>query len=148
MFHDHVEKSFTTNGIGEGGDISLVVYKGYYDDKGIPMSHGMSLEPYFSKNMWKGQYPIWQDYDKWHSLGLPDLRAAYESAKVAVQKAPVQPGASSIQSAKQQDVFAVKLLYGFLLGLLSYLIIVKREQLLALAKQGYGKAKKLLPKRT
>ncbi|MGZ5055993.1 MAG: multicopper oxidase domain-containing protein, partial [Methylobacter sp.] len=29
MFHDHVEKAFTTNGIGEGGDISLVVYDGF-----------------------------------------------------------------------------------------------------------------------
>ena len=36
MFHDHVEKSFTTNGVGEGGDISLVVYDGFIDDKGIP----------------------------------------------------------------------------------------------------------------
>ena len=36
MFHDHVEKSFTTNGIGEGGDISLVVYKGFADERGIP----------------------------------------------------------------------------------------------------------------
>ncbi len=33
MFHDHVEKSFTTNGIGEGGDISLVVYKGFADQR-------------------------------------------------------------------------------------------------------------------
>ena len=42
MFHDHVEKSFTTNGHGEGGDISLVVYKGFVDDRGIPLAHGMS----------------------------------------------------------------------------------------------------------
>jgi len=81
MFHDHVEKSFTTNGLGEGGDISLVVYKGFVDEKGIPASHGMSLAPYFSKSFWQKNYPIWQDYDAWHSLGLPDLKGDFKTAK-------------------------------------------------------------------
>ena len=89
MFHDHVEKSFTTNGVGEGGDISLVVYDGFLDEKGIPKSHGMSLAPYFTKGIWKRNYPIWQDYDEWRSLGLPDLKAEYQPSKVAVQT--VQP---------------------------------------------------------
>jgi FtsP/CotA-like multicopper oxidase with cupredoxin domain len=147
MFHDHVEKSFTTNGIGEGGDISLVVYKGYVDEKGIPKSHGMSLEPYFSKNMWKGKYPIWQDYDAWHSLGLPDLNATFEPAKVAIQKAPVQPGASTMQPVNQQDIYATKLFYGFLLGLLSYLIILRRAKIMAISQNILGKIKGLLTKR-
>ncbi|NOS74411.1 MAG: multicopper oxidase domain-containing protein [Methyloglobulus sp.] len=147
MFHDHVEKSFTTDGRGEGGDISLVVYKGFIDDKGIPKSHGMSLEPYFTKALWKGKYPIWQDYDAWHSLGLPDLNAAYEPAKVAVQKAPVQPGASSAVVI-QQDSVATKLFYGFLLGLLSYLAIIKRKSILAIARKLLEKMMSLLPKKS
>lgn len=146
MFHDHVEKSFTTNGLGEGGDISLVVYKGFIDDKGIPLAHGMSLEPYFSKNMWKGKYPIWQDYDAFRSLGLPDLNAEYEPARVAIQKAPVQPGASSAM-ASQKDTVATKFFYGFLLGLISYLVIIKRQIILTVLRQLLGKAMALLPKK-
>ncbi|NOU21960.1 MAG: multicopper oxidase domain-containing protein [Methyloglobulus sp.] len=147
MFHDHVEKSFTTDGHGEGGDISLVVYKGFVDEKGIPKSHGMSLEPYFTKALWKGKYPIWQDYDAWHSLGLPDLKVAYEPAKVAVQKAPVQPGASSVATTQQQDSTATKLFYGFLLGLICYYAVVKRNTILAISKQLLEKLMALLPKK-
>ncbi|NOU20855.1 MAG: multicopper oxidase domain-containing protein [Methyloglobulus sp.] len=146
MFHDHVEKSFTTNGLGEGGDISLVVYKGFVDEKGIPLAHGMSLAPYFSKNMWKGKYPIWQDYDAWRSLGLPDLEAGYEPAKVAVQKVLVQPGAASV-AVTQQDSVATKLIYGFLLGILSYLAIIKRKSIFAIGKLLFEKSALLLPKK-
>jgi hypothetical protein len=145
MFHDHIEKAFTTNGIGEGGDISLVVYKGFLDEKGIPISHGMSLAPYFTKGFWQGKYPIWQDYDAWRSLGLPDLKAGYEPAKIAVQKAKValSPGAS----ASQQDSIAGKFFYGLLLGLFSYLAIIKRKLIFALARQLRGKANSLLSNR-
>jgi hypothetical protein len=146
MFHDHVEKAFTTNGIGEGGDISLVVYKGFYDDKGIPASHGMSLAPYFAKNFWKSKYPIWQDYDAWRSLGLPDLEAGYEPAKVAVQKILVQPGAASV-AVTQQDSVATKLIYGFLLGILSYLAIIRRKSIFAIGKLLFEKSALLLPKK-
>jgi manganese oxidase len=144
MFHDHVEKAFTTNGIGEGGDISLVVYKGFYDDKGIPASHGMSLAPYFAKSFWKSKYPLWQDYDAFRSLGLPDLNAAYQPAKVAVQKAPVQPGATSVATTTQQDPVIIKLVYGFLLGLFSYLVIIKRATIIAIGQRFFKKMISLL----
>ncbi len=146
MFHDHVEKTFTTNGIGEGGGISLIVYKGFYDDKGIPQAHGMSLAPYFSRNMWQGKYPIWQDYDAWHSLGLPDLKAGYEPARKAIQKAPVQPGennaeiAAAKQQAQQGPSAMGNLFFGLMLGLLSYLAVVKRETILAFARPVIDKA--------
>ena len=52
-----------------------MVYKDYLDEKGIPKAHGMSLAPYFSKTLWEGKYPPWQDYDTWRSLGLPELQA-------------------------------------------------------------------------
>ncbi|MDD5275312.1 MAG: multicopper oxidase domain-containing protein [Methylovulum sp.] len=127
MMHDHVEKSFTTDGHGEGGDISLVVYKGFVDEKGIPSAHGMSLAPYFSKSVWKGQYPIWQDYDKWHSLGLPDLQADYKPAKVAVQTVAPQRGAATAPTNGQGSSFIGKLFYGLILGLLSYVVVVNRR---------------------
>jgi hypothetical protein len=33
------------------------------------------LPPYFSKASWQGKYSIWQAYDAFRSLGLPDLAA-------------------------------------------------------------------------
>ncbi|RIZ65730.1 MAG: copper oxidase [Methylococcales bacterium] len=135
MFHDHVEKSFTTDGHGEGGDISLVVYKGFVDDKGIPSAHGMSLAPYFSKSLWKGKYPIWQDYDSWGSLGLPDLKAEFKPSKVALQAAPVKPSeaAAAIVAQQQAPSAFSRLFDGLILGLMAYLIVVKRKPLLDFA---------------
>jgi manganese oxidase len=147
MFHDHVEKAFTTNGIGEGGDISLVVYKGFVDDKGIPASHGMSLAPYFTKNFWKSKYPIWQDYDAWRSLGLPDVNAEFEPSKIAVQKPAVSPSAGGAM-ATQQDTPTVKFFYGLLLGLGCYLLIMKRQAILAIAKLLFEKVVSLIPKKS
>ncbi len=132
MFHDHVEKSFTTDGHGEGGDISLVVYKEFLDDKGIPMAHGMSLAPYFTKGMWQGTYPIWQDYDAWRSLGLPDLKAEVKPSKVAVQNVAVKrypdtPAGAAAQQQQQESSVIGKLFYGLMLGLLGYLVVIKRR---------------------
>lgn len=136
MFHDHVEKSFTTDGNGEGGDISLVVYKDFLDEQGIPKANGMSLAPYFTKGFWQRKYPIWQDYDAWHSLGLPDLKADYKPGKVAVQT-PAKPSNANATDG-QTSAFA-KLLQGLLLGLLSYAAIVKRQLIMDYAM---GLAKK------
>ncbi|MCX7084721.1 MAG: multicopper oxidase domain-containing protein [Methylococcales bacterium] len=135
MFHDHVEKSFTTDGHGEGGDISLVVYKGFVDDRGIPTAHGMSLAPYFSKSLWQGKYPIWQDYDAWGSLGLPDLKAEFKPSKVAVQIAPVKASEAAAAIAAQQQAPSAfsRLFDGLLLGLLGYAVVVKRKLLLDFA---------------
>ncbi|MEY4768875.1 MAG: hypothetical protein RL637_1514 [Pseudomonadota bacterium] len=116
MFHDHVEKAFTTNGIGEGGDISLVVYKKFLNEKGIPSLHGMDLTPYFTEEFWKGKYPIWQDYDKWQSLGVPkpETTETVESTDFI---------------ASTDDSVIGRLIFGILLGLSSYLLIIKRHQI-------------------
>jgi manganese oxidase len=130
MFHDHVEKSFTTNGIGEGGDISLVVYDGFLDEKGIPKAHGMSLAPYFTKGLWKANYPIWQDYDEWRSLGLPDLKTAYQPSKVAVQNVQAQWTPTAAPATEQEGSAFGNLLFGLILGLLSYVLIIKRQTII------------------
>ncbi|HEY8096485.1 MAG TPA: multicopper oxidase domain-containing protein [Methylobacter sp.] len=139
MFHDHVEKSFTTNGVGEGGDISLVVYDGFLDEKGIPKSHGMSLAPYFTKGMWKRDYPIWQDYDEWRSLGLPDLKAEYQPSKVAVQTVQPKRSDSTPETTQEEGSVFGKLLFGLILGLLSYVLIINRQMII-------DRARKLLKK--
>lgn len=129
MFHDHVEKSFTTNGIGEGGDISLVVYKDFIDEKGIPKAHGMSLAPYFTKGMWKGNYPIWQDYDAWHSLGLPDVKGDYTASKVAVQTVQAQWAPETAPAKQESSVFG-KLFFGLILGLFGYVLVINRQAIM------------------
>ncbi|MGR8998535.1 MAG: multicopper oxidase domain-containing protein [Gammaproteobacteria bacterium] len=148
MMHDHVEKSFTTNGLGEGGDISLVVYKGFLDEKGIPKAHGMSLAPYFSKSLWKGKYPIWQDYDTFRSLGLPDLKAAVTPSKVAVQTTPVKASEKAIKAAQQQQGTSAiaKFLYGLLMGLLGYAVVVKRRPIIDFAGSLIDLIRKLIKK--
>lgn len=149
MFHDHVEKAFTTNGVGEGGDISLVVYDGFIDEKGIPKSHGMSLAPYFSKELWQAKYPIWQDYDAWHSLGLPDLNASITPAKVAVQN--VAPRMEDVEKEKQKlaaaklesdDSVFGKLFFGMMLGFGAYAGFVKRNFLVTFIQKQLANVKK------
>lgn len=128
MFHDHVEKSFTTNGIGEGGDISLVVYKDFLDEKGIPQTHGMSLTPYFSKDFWKGNYPIWQGYDAWRSLGLPEIKGAGDQ-KAAASVQAATPGKQAAPAVEESSAVG-RLFYGVLMGLFSYVLIAKRKFIL------------------
>ncbi|WAR45128.1 multicopper oxidase domain-containing protein [Methylomonas rapida] len=130
MFHDHVEKSFTTDGIGEGGDISLVVYKNFLNEKGIPEVHGMSLAPYFTKEFWQRKYPAWQDYDAWKSLGLPEIKATKEKAFVpAAPAAKPTAAGTDTQAAANKSSFIGQLLYGFALGLLGYVAYLKREKI-------------------
>lgn len=135
MFHDHVEKSFTTDGIGEGGDISLVVYKGFMDDKGIPQVHGMSLAPYFTKEFWQGKIPAWQDYDAWKSLGLPEIKTTKQPAFKPAQPKPNSSTETTKPANAEQSSFLGQLLYGFTLGLIGYTIYVKRAKILALFKK-------------
>jgi hypothetical protein len=90
----------------------------------------MSLAQYFSKSFWQKNYPVWQDYDAWHSLGLPDLKAGYEPAKKAVQiTPPPKPGSSAaVSAAAEQEGSAFgKLLFGMILGSISYMLIAKRQ---------------------
>jgi len=137
MFHDHVEKSFTTNGIGEGGDISLVVYKGFSDEKGIPKVHGMSLAPYFTREFWQGKYPAWQDYDAWKSLGLPDISNKKQVAFVPPPPPPLNTGdaAAKAEAAGNQPSFIGQLLYGLILGGLSYVGFANRQRIMAMFKK-------------
>jgi hypothetical protein len=135
MFHDHVEKSFTTNGVGEGGDISLVVYKGYADERGIPKLHGMSLAPYFTKEFWQGKYPMWQDYDAWKSLGLPEIRETKDKAFVVTPPKAPMTAQEAAQAENSDDSLIGQLIYGLVLGALAYLAYSKREKIIAWAKK-------------
>ncbi|MGH8500582.1 MAG: multicopper oxidase domain-containing protein, partial [Methylococcales bacterium] len=57
MFHDHTEKAFTTDGMAEGGSLSLLVYKDYIQPDGSVSLHGSDLTPFFTKEFWQRRYP-------------------------------------------------------------------------------------------
>lgn len=141
MFHDHAEKTFTTDGVGEGGAVSLIAYKSFLNEKGIPSLHGMSLAPYFSKAFWEKKYPIWQDFDAWNSLGQPQMqpRAGGEAAKVSTAATATAAGGApqaAAESAKTQGSSGFgQLLTGLLLGVLGYVAFIRREQIYKLLKR-------------
>ncbi|MEQ1635138.1 MAG: multicopper oxidase domain-containing protein [Methylococcales bacterium] len=131
MFHDHVEKSFTTNGMGEGGDISLVVYKNFLDERGIPKAHGMSLAPYFTKEFWKRNYPLWQDYDEWRSLGLPELTGGAAASKETTD-VNVITAAPAATSKPSENSSVSQLMYGLLFGVLGYVLFGRLSMMIKL----------------
>lgn len=60
LLHDHREQAVTTNGIGPGGDVSLVVYENYLGERGLPLAIGglQSLAPFFSPAYYAGEVPV------------------------------------------------------------------------------------------
>lgn len=71
ILHDHVEKAVTTDGIGPGGDISMLVYRDYLDENGWPRLEGMDLEPLFTKAYWRKEIPVWARTAAWELFSDP-----------------------------------------------------------------------------
>ncbi|MGR8948376.1 MAG: multicopper oxidase domain-containing protein [Gammaproteobacteria bacterium] len=60
LMHDHREPAVTTNGIGPGGGVSLLVYKNYLTNGGLPQTvMGLrGLAPFFSPDYYQGEVPV------------------------------------------------------------------------------------------
>jgi hypothetical protein len=131
MFHDHVEKAFTTNGMGEGGSISLVVYNDFIDENGTPKTHGMDLKPYFTKEFWQRKLPVWQDWlDDWGSLGTPAGPMEATATGAGKTPAPAAPPSSTEPTSGGGNLWS-----GLLLGIVAYFLYLYRERVLALVRQ-------------
>ncbi len=65
LMHDHAEKSVTSDGIGPGGDIGLVIYRKYLGEDGFPKLQGMDLVPFFNRWFYRKQVPVWARSDEW-----------------------------------------------------------------------------------
>lgn len=141
MFHDHVEHAFTTDGMGEGGSISLVAYKEYIGDDGVPKGHGMDLKPYFTKEFWQRKIPVWQDLmDDWGSLGSP---AGTMETKPGDPNNPLPPppqlsngtksatNTSVVSSSSGNGSSGGGLFSGLLVGIAAYFLYQNREKVLA-----------------
>lgn len=67
VFHDHVEKAITSDGIAPGGSISAIVYEKYMTEEGLPKGLGVDWSKFFSKEYYARDLPVWSSYDP---LGL------------------------------------------------------------------------------
>ncbi|WP_246598926.1 multicopper oxidase domain-containing protein [Methylogaea oryzae] len=147
MFHDHVENAFTTDGQGEGGSISLVVYKDFLDKEGTPQLHGMDITPYFSKKFWKREIPVWQHLSVGESLGQAKLEGAKAQAAPASKSTPAaaKPAGKAKPAAEAADNSSPStfgnLLKGLLLGAVGYAAYLNRRKLAAAAAQLMAQAK-------
>ncbi|MFM8332450.1 MAG: multicopper oxidase domain-containing protein [Candidatus Methylumidiphilus sp.] len=135
MFHDHVEKAFTTNGMGEGGSISLIAYKEFLDDKGTPKVHGMDLAPYFTTQYWERKIPVWQNWaDDWGGLGQPAADAtATGTPTPAIAPPPILSASTAPAAAPSSGGVWGNLFSGLLLGMIGYVLYLKREHIKAVA---------------
>ncbi|BCX88884.1 manganese oxidase [Methylomarinovum tepidoasis] len=71
LMHDHAEKSVTSDGVGPGGDISLVVYRRFLDENGLPKLQGMDLVPFFNRWFYQKQVPVWARSKDWEIYSDP-----------------------------------------------------------------------------
>ncbi len=69
MFHDHVENGITTNGMSPGGNMALLAYQNFLDEKGMPKDHHGGMDEYFSPAYYAKQQPLWTDGAFKHLLG-------------------------------------------------------------------------------
>lgn len=79
ILHDHKERAFTTDGIHPGGSASAIVYKSYLDERGWPKMQGVNWTPFFTKEYYQGQIPVWATYDEAGMLGEASNRTPWLS---------------------------------------------------------------------
>jgi len=69
MFHDHVEVGATNDGVSPGGNISLVVYRDYIDEQGMPKVHEGMFDQFFTSSYYAREKPIWATGEFEQQLG-------------------------------------------------------------------------------
>lgn len=80
LLHDHREQAVTSNGIGPGGDVSLVLYEEFVGERGLPQVVGglQSLAPFFSPAYYAGKLPVFAGMHG-HDLLDPEASVAGHS---------------------------------------------------------------------
>ncbi len=59
LFHDHFEHGVTTDGMNPGGGTSSIVYEKFLGEDGLPLTQGLDLTPYFTKEYYQRKVPVW-----------------------------------------------------------------------------------------
>ncbi len=68
-FHDHNELGVTTDGVYPGGHISSIVFESFLNDHGMPKSQGVDITPFFTREYYNRQYPVWTRSDEKNHYG-------------------------------------------------------------------------------
>lgn len=61
LFHDHREAGITNAGISPGGTISMIVYREYLQENGIPNTQGTDLDRLFTADYYDGKTSVWSE---------------------------------------------------------------------------------------
>jgi hypothetical protein len=98
FLHDHREEAVTTDGIGPGGDISLIAYEEHLDDETrMPEPNGGSWDILFTEAYYQGEIPVW------HDLGLPrflgDVAQGAQAQSADEDRGLPGPGVASLVAA-------------------------------------------------
>ncbi len=64
FMHDHRERAVTTDGIGPGGDISLIVYESYMNETRAMPETAAPLDLFFTPDYYQGKVPVWTGLDQ------------------------------------------------------------------------------------
>ncbi|MFB6208138.1 MAG: multicopper oxidase domain-containing protein [Candidatus Nanohaloarchaea archaeon] len=64
FMHNHKEEAVTTDGVAPGGDVTVLTYEKYLKQNGMPETQGVSWKPYFSKEYYDREVPVWNSYDR------------------------------------------------------------------------------------
>jgi len=75
MFHDHVETGTTNDGVSPGGNMSLVVYRDFIDEQGMPKLHDGAFDQFFTRSYYENEQPIWAMGEFAQPLGEAGLLA-------------------------------------------------------------------------
>lgn len=130
IFHDHREKGITTNGMNPGGNVSAVVYKKYLNKVGLPKTIGESITPLFTKSFQARKVPVWQNIDAWNSLGEVDAEGYVAPPPSVIAIPDITQGSTNIQ-AFADNAFR-NIVFGLLLGVLVYVLVIYRAKIMAL----------------
>ena len=139
IFHDHREKGITTDGMNPGGNVSAIVYKKYLNEAGMPKGIGESPENLFTKAFQQRKLPVWQDIDAWNSLGEVDATGyvAPPPGVPVVVEAPPTTLTDGISGSSDGNSIR-NFIFGLILGIAAYLVVVNREKIMAKISSNKG----------
>ncbi len=145
IFHDHMEKGITNDGMNPGGNVSALVYKKYLNEVGMPKAIGEKIDPLFTKAFHDRKVPVWQDVEGWNygEIDATDYKAPPPAAQVAVETGP-KPLAvlekEALQNSSGNSAFS-NFIIGLILGILAYILFLNREKIMAMISQMKGEEK-------
>ncbi len=138
IFHDHMERGITTDGMNPGGNVSALVYKKYLNKVGMPKAIGESSKALFTKRYQQRKLPVWQDIEGW-DLGEVDARDYTPPPAGTPLAVEARPKTFSVlakeESQNQGNSGFTNFILGLLFGLAMYVLYLNREKVIAWVSQ-------------